>query len=278
MKKKLVIAPVIALMALGMFVACNSKSINGEATAYGLVHAHYVGKVDVEVENGIIKSIVFDEMELPYTWAAAIRINEGTNAVPSYVYKIQNVDIEEADIANQGNAFFARKIKIGDEILTLRGNNPTRGAYVNENIDGSYGIETWVRLDNNAKWYWEQMAAGNYEVLREDGTAYVIDWTRTTPLANTKGDRWQKSKNGYGANWGGLDADRTVGRGWIDNMNAMSEYLIGRDPNNFGAQKKGTTKADNGRETWDFDGSTSATLICISEYFEVAIHAFNKVR
>ena len=278
MKKRLVFVPVIALLALGMFVGCSPKGISGEATAYGVVHAHYVGKVDIEVESGMIQSVVFDEMESPYSWATVTRTNEGTDDAPSYVYKIQGVEIAEADFASQGSAFFARKIKIGDEILTLKGNTPTRGVYSNENIDGAYGIETWIRFENNAQWYWEQMAAGNYEILREDGAAYVIDWSRTTPTVNTKGDRWQKTRNAYGANWGGLDADRTAGRGWMDNMNAMVEYLVGRDPNNIGVQRMGTTQAGNGKETWEFDGSTGATLTCISEYFQVATYAFNKVK
>ena len=278
MKKRLVIVLMIAMMALVVFVTCGPKTISGDATAYGLVHVHYVGKVDVEVEKGIIKSIVFDEMELPYSWAAVTRTNKGTDDAPSYVYKIQDTEIAETDFANQGNAFFAKKIKIGNEILTLMGNTPTRGLYSNKNINGTDGIETWVRFDSNAKWYWEQMAAGNFEVLREDDSAYVIDWTRTTPVVNTKGNRWQKSKNGYGAVWGGLDADKTAGRGWADNMNAMAEYLIGQDPNHIGIQRKGTIKAFNGNEVWEFDGSTGATLISMSDYFDIAAHAFNKVR
>jgi len=270
--------PVIVIMALGIFVACSPKSISGEATAYGVVHVHYVGKVDVEVENGLIKSVVFDEMEMPYSWAAVTRTNEGTPEAPSYVYKINGVDIAEADFANQGNAFFARKIKIGNEVLTLKGNTPTRGVYSNTSIDGNYGLETWVRFENNAKWYWEQMVAGNYEVLKEDGSAYVIDWTRTTPVVNTKGNRWQKTKNGYNPAWTGLDAEKTPGRGWSDNMNAMATYLTGKDPNKIGIQKMGATKAGNGKDTWEFDSSTGATLVDISEYFEVAVHAFNKVK
>jgi len=278
MKKIFFTVPAIAFMAFGTFVGCTPKSISGKATAFGLVHAHYVGKVDIEVEKGLIKSVIFDEMEMPYSWAAVARTNAGTDKAPSYVYKIQDVEIAEADFANQGNAFFARKIKIGEEVLALKGNTPTRGLYSNANIDGVYGIETWVRFENNAKWYWEQMAAGNYEVLKEDGSAYAIDWTRTAPVANTKGDRWQKTKNAYGANWVGLDADKTAGRGWSDNMNAMAAYLIGKDPNNIGVQKKSATKANSGRETWEFDSVTGATLICISEYFEVAARAFHKVR
>ena len=277
MKKRLVFGHVVAIVVTCMFLACNPKSINGEAAAYGLVHAHYVGKVDVEVEQGIIKSVVFDEMEMPYSWAVVTRTNEGTSEAPSYLYKIQGVEIAESDFANQGNAFFARKIKIGDEVLSVRA-TPTRGVYSNANIDGSYGIETWVRLGNNAKWYWEQMASGNYEILKEDGTAYAIDWSRTSPVANTKGDRWLKSKNGYNANWVGLDADKTSGKGWSDNMIAMAAYLTGKNPNNIGVQRMGATKAGNGKDTWDFDGSTGATLQCISEYFEVATKAFNMVR
>ena len=276
MKKRLVIMPVVALMALGIFVGCGPKS--GKATAYGVVHAHYVGKVDVEVESGVIKSIVFDEMELPYSWTLITRTNEGTDEAPSYVFKIQGAEIAEADFAGQGSAFFARKIKIGNEILTLKGNSPTRGLYSNENIDGAYGIETWVRFENNAKWYWEQMAAGNYEVLKEDGSAYIIDWTRTTPVANTKGDRWQKTKNAYNPNWVGLDANKTAGRGWADNTNAMAGYLIGRNPNNIGVQRMGATKAGNGKDSWEFDGTTGATLVDISEYFALATQAFNKAK
>jgi len=278
MKKRMVIMSVVAVFTLSMFVTCSPKGTNGKATAYGVVHAHYVGKVDVEVEKGLIKTIVFDEMELPYSWAAVTRTNEGSDEKPSFVFKIQGVEIAETDFANQGNAFFARKIKIGDEILTLKGNTPTRGVYGNANIDGNNGIETWVRFDSNARWYWDQMAAGNYEVLKEDGAAYVIDWTRTTPVANTKGNRWQKSQNAYNPNWTGLDAAKTPGRGWIDNTNAMSDFLVGKDPNNIGVQKKSTTKAANGNETWEFDAITGATLVDISEYFELAARAFNKVK
>jgi len=277
MKKILVIGQMIAIIVSCTFFACDMKGISGEATAYGLVHAHYVGKVVVAVEKGVVKSTVFDEMELPYSWAAVTRTNEGTSEAPSYLYKIQGVEIAEEDFASQGNAFFAKKIKIGNEVLTLKA-TPTRGIYSNANIEGGYGIETWVRLDNNAKWYWEQMAAGNYEILKDDGSAYAIDWTRTTPLANTKGDRWQKSMNGYNPNWTGLDAEKTAGRGWSDNMNAMAAYLAGKNPNNIGVQKLSITKAGNEKNTWEFDGSTGATLQCISEYIEVATKAYNKVR
>ena len=277
MKKRSVIVSFIAMMAFCMFFACSPKGISGEATAYGVVHAHYVGKVEIEVEEGFIKSVIFDEMEMPYSWAAVTRTNEGSDEAPSYVYKIQDVEIAEADFANQGNAFFARKIKIGNETLTLKG-APTRGVYANANIDGAYGIETWLRFENNAIWYWEQMAAGNYEVLKDDGSAYAIDWTRTSPVANTKGDRWQKSKNAYNPSWVGLDADKTPGRGWKDNMNAMATYLVGKNPNQIGTQKMGATQAGNGKEAWEFDSSTGATLVDISEYFEVAAHAFHKVR
>ena len=277
-KNKLFTVPVIALMVCSIISSCGSKGINGEATAFGIVHAHSVGKAVVVVENGFIQSVVLDEMELPYSWAAVTRTNTGSAEEPSYTYQIGGIAMAEADFANQGNAFFAKKIKIGDEVLTLKGATPVRGMYSNVNIDGTYGIETWARLDNNAKWYWEQMAAGRYEVLKEDGTAYAIDWSRTTPVANTKGDRWQKSKNAYGAGWAGLDADRTAGRGWNDNMLAMATYLVGKNPNNLAVQKKGTIQAGNGKETWEFDGTTGATLTDISEYFELANLAFNKVK
>jgi len=278
MNNRLFTMPLIAIMMVGIFAACGTKKINGEATAFGIVHAHSVGKAVVVVDNSLIKSVVFDEMELPYSWAAVTRTNVGTDEKPSYTFKIQGVDIAEADFANQGNAFFAKKIKIGDEVLTLKGANPVRGVYSNANIDGTYGIETWARLNNNAKWYWEQMVAGRYEVLKEDGSAYNIDWTRVTPVANTKGDRWQKTRNAYGANWGGLDADNTAGRGWNDNMATMAAYLTGRDPNNLSVQKKGTSKAGNGKDAWEFDSTTGATLTDISEYFELANLAFNKVK
>jgi hypothetical protein len=278
MNKKLLTIPVIAFMALGMLAACGTKEINGEATAFGLVHAHSVGKAVVVVENSLVKSVVLDEMELPYSWAAVTRTNVGSDEKPTYAYKIQGVDIAEADFANQGNAFFARRIKIGDEVLTLKGASPVRGLYSNANIDGTYGIETWVRLDNNAKWYWEQMAAGRYEVLKEDGAIYNIDWTRTAPGANTKGDRWQKSANAYGANWVGLDTNKTPGRGWYDNIDAMAAYLSGKNPNNLAMQKMGATKAGNGKNTWEFDGTTGATLTDLSEYIGLAIFAFNKVK
>ena len=263
---------------VAMFTTCGSKQIKGEATAFGLVHAHSVGRVDIVVENGIIQYIVFDEMELPYSWAAVTRINTGTDEKPSYTYQILGADIVEDDIASQGAAFFAKKIRIGNEVLVLTGTMPTRGAYSNVNINGAYGIESWVRLDNNAKWYWEQMVAGNYDILKEDGTAYDIDWTRIEPVINTKRDRWQKTQNGYGTAWTGLDTDKTAGRGWMDNMNAMATYLTGKNPNNLAVQKMGTLKAGNGKDTWEFDGSTGATLIDISEYFSVATLAFNKVK
>ena len=278
MHKKLIAASMISFMAVGIFVACCSKSISGEATAFGLVHAHSVGKIEMVVEDNMVKSIAFDEMELPYSWAIITRTNEGTNENPAYSYKINDIDIAEADFANQGNAFFAKKIRIGDEILVLKGGNPVRGLYSNVNIDGTNGIETWVRFDHNAKWYWEQMAAGNYDVLKEDGAAYPIDWTRITPVVNTKGDRWQKSMNAYGASWVGLDVDKTAGRGWQDNMNAMSAYLTGKNPNHLAIQKMSSIKAGNGKDTWAFDGSTGATLADISEYFDIANLAFNKVK
>jgi len=284
-----------------VFAACESKKMNSEATAFGLVHAHSVGRVDVVVGNGVVQSIVFDEMELPYSWTIVSLVDTGTLKRPGFSYQIEGVDIEKEDIAFQGGIALAKKIRIGNEILEISATSPTRGVYSNANINGTYGIESWVRLDNNAKWYWEQMAAGNYDILKEDGTAYDIDWTYidalkahlnrgiiaafnndlkpdTVSYPHTKGDKWQKSQNSYGPRWIGLDADKKPGKGWADNMEAMANYLTGKNPNNLGIQKMGTTKAGNGKDTWEFDASTGATLIDISEYFNLATLAFNKAK
>jgi hypothetical protein len=58
----------------------------------------------------------------------------------------------------------------------------------------------------------------------------------------------------------------------------MAAYLTGKDPNYIGEQRMGTTKAGNGKDTWEFDGTTGATLVDISEYFALATQAFNKVK
>lgn len=74
--KKFFLGIVSAALAAVLFagaVACaeGTGDLSGEATAYGLVHSHYVGIATVKTDSfGKITSVSIDEMQTPYNWAA----------------------------------------------------------------------------------------------------------------------------------------------------------------------------------------------------------------
>lgn len=243
--KKFFLGIVSAALAAVLFagaVACaeGTGDLSGEATAYGLVHSHYVGIATVKTDSfGKITSVSIDEMQTPYNWAAKS---------------------EFADYESDEDAFttggFGKKIVIGDK--TFDAVNPDASGYPDYRLaDTNNGVtlENWLKDSLNAEWYVEQMKLGNYGVAQSDGTGVYNDFVDSAAGELGLGDRWLKSKNGY---W---DESVGVGLGWKANIKKLCDFIAANGFSDEGLTVKGEDKI------WTVDGvSTGATLVDFNDY------------
>ena len=94
----------LTLVAALTLAACNSEK---KATAYGLVHGHYVGEITVEVaSDGTVKTVSIEEWFLPYNWAK-VTVTDTAN-VPADVLKV----------VSRSTSYYAKYVKIGDKLFT----------------------------------------------------------------------------------------------------------------------------------------------------------------
>lgn len=224
--KKFFLGIVSAALAAVLFagaVACaeGTGDLSGEATAYGLVHSHYVGIATVKTDSfGKITSVSIDEMQTPYNWAA----------------KSVFADYEsDEDAFTTGG--FGKKIVIGDK--TFDAVNPDASGYPDYQLaDTNNGVtlENWLKDSLNAKWYVEQMKLGNYGVAQSDGTGVYNDFVDSAAGELGLGDRWLKSKNGY---W---DESMGVGLGWKSNIKKLCDFIAANGFSDEGLTVKGEVK------------------------------------
>lgn len=247
MKKFLKIAvTALCLLSLTVFAASCSSCAGKEATgyAYGLVHNYYVGMATVKRNGDKVVSVKIEEMEGPASWA-----------------KKSNIKTEFTEGVEFTEGGFAKQITIGTMTFTATDNENAKTPAYKQSEDGET-FEEWVKKDENAKFYFQQMSDGNYRILKADGTAGEMDFN-TDANGLKKGERWLKSKNGY---WSG----ENFPLGWQGNMDKITDYLV---RNGFSSYTGNESKDS----TWVIDGvDTGATLVDFHDYMKLAKAAYEK--
>ena len=248
MKKTIISALALILAAMCITASgCSCDGVKQTGTAYGLVHGYYVGQATVERSGDKIVSVKFEETEGPSSWA-----------------KRTNIKDEKADGVDFTTGGFAKNISIGSVTFHATDDEGTKTPAYKQTDDG-VTFEEWVKTEENAKFYIEHMAAGDYRILKSDLSAADPDFS-TDKDGLKKGERWLKSKNGY---WSG---NATV-LGWKGNIDRISDYLV---RNGIGGYTGEETKGDSG---WTINGvETGATLVDFHDYMGLAVRAFESAQ
>lgn len=244
MKKPIIYPLTIAvILATLMLSACSCDGVKQTGNAYGLVHNYYVGQVTVERSGDKVVSVKIEETEGPSSWAKKSNIKE---------------DKQEGIEFTTGG--FAKSISIGSLTFYATDDAGAKTPAYKQTDDG-VTFEEWVKTEENAKFYVEQMAAGNYRILKADGAAGEPDFS-TDVNSLKKGERWLKSKDGYWTGSGGA-------LGWKGNMDRIADYLV---RNGFKSYTGNETKGDS----WIIDGvDTGATLVDFHDYMKLALRAYD---
>jgi len=172
---------------------------------YSLSGDNNVVKISVDRSaEGVVLTASLDEYEMPTAWA---KVGHPGNY---YLYDAQK-DPEGTDsadflLAGDGSTYYAKKIQVGID---------TGAKIFDASVSGNSVVYTYtsdtetITLPNpslsaaSQKWYWEQMAAGNYAILDNSGTALPLlnyakaaDGTGDDAFTGvTKTNRWLKSAN-----------------------------------------------------------------------------------
>lgn len=242
-KTAVTVACICALSMLAFLsAACGEKKVTGYS--YGLVNNYYVGMATIIRKGDKVINAKIEEMEGPASWAKKSNIKEDMQA--------------GVDFTTGG---FAKQITIGSMTFTATDDASARTPAYKQSEDAQV-FEEWVKNEENAKFYFEQMSAGSYRILKADGSA-AQDGFNTDVNNLPKGERWLKSKNGY---WSGANFNL----GWQGNINKITDYLV---RNGF-SKYSGNETLDG---TWKIDGvDTGATIIDFHNYMKLAKAAYDK--
>lgn len=246
--KKALFAILAAIMAVSIVLSITSCSCGGmemQGISYGLVHNYYVGCVKIKRVGDKIKSVSIEETEGPSSWA-----------------KRSNITDEAAEGVDFTSGGFARRISVGSVTFTATDDSGTKTpSYRRSEDDDTF--EQWVSKEENAKFYFERMASGDYKIIKADGSAAPADFS-TEKNGLKKGERWLKSKNGY---WSGGEGVL----GWQGNIDRLGDYIL-----RFGFGSYTGEETLNGG-SWVIDGvDTGATLTDFHDYMKLAKQAYEK--
>ncbi len=231
----------LALTALITISACGStEDQDWLYDGYALVHGHYVGVVNIEVdEENVVSDIWLDEYYLPYNWARVSEDHAGADDV--------------IEVTMRGNpVYFAKYIVIEDTLFT---GEATDGyvAYTAEDIDDFY---TWIDVEENADWYVRQVQEGNFFLANEDGSKSSYERVESSSLEamrKSESDYWRFGDLGWDGN-----RDKTVDA--LIGLNLSDEPTIERNEDNI----------------WEVnDSETGATWNDFKDYYDVILRAFN---
>lgn len=219
--------------------------------AYALVHTDYVGFAEVNKGNGVVIRVVFDEAFLPNIWAQETAVDSLTDYV---------VDADNKPLTNANNFKFAKYLKIGDKVFTgtiytdaekeTIGSTKQTIKYQAEGIDDLY---TYLKTEDNARWYVEQIKAGNAYITNSDGTRQNV---KTNPQGS-----FFKSSSLY---W------TTGDTGWAKNLQFLANGIVGTDMSKTVTMSDGYVKIG--------DVVTSATIADYEDYYNLAKKAFENAK
>jgi len=247
----------ILVASLFAVAGCEAEPVPTEGTGYGLVHAHYVGVVNVTVGvDGKLSAIDIDEYFLPYSWAKVL------------VAYAANEDVLTV-VGSRGTSYYAKYIKIGTKLFTGEVLGTGTAMSINYKADGVANIETWMKQEAAAKWYVEQVDADAFFIATATGTQHA---TYVKGVADTStAVSMLKSTSGY---WTGA----SYPLGWTGNMTAFKTALIGQDLTQVYMCTRDTA-AVAGSQFWTINGIVSgATFSDMPDYLEVSIRAFRNAK
>lgn len=244
----------IFLVALSLVLAISLAACNGtkKATAYGLVHGHYVGEAVIEVDSkGVVKDIKFEEYFLPYNWAKVATPTDLEN-IPADVLAV---------VGSRGTSYYAKYVKVGDKLFTGAVTGASGSQSIVYSATGIDNIENWVKTSANGKWYVEQVKANAFFLATATG-AQSTTLTRSDATSNKA---MSKSESGY---W----TVEAPALGWKGNMAKIVEVIVGSKLDVAEAEivKVGESKF------WTVgDVVSGATLSDFKDYYRLAKVAYD---
>lgn len=261
MFKKLFLT-LILIVSVFALAGCDQKPTPTEGTAYGLVHGYYVGVISVNVDvDGKVTAMDVEEYFLPYSWAkiTAAQALDGETLRAGAL----------AVVGSRGTNYYSQFIKIGDKVFEgfVTGTAPAQG--ISYRSTGISHLESWLKQEAAAKWYVDQIEAGNFAITTSNGTTHPT-WVKGAADASTA-ISMKKSASGY---WT-VDAPRL---GWVGNVAAFKADMIGKDLSQVFVYSRDAAAAA-GSQFWTVNGVVSgATWSDYPDYLHLAIQAYKNAK
>ncbi|MFP4286312.1 MAG: hypothetical protein ACLFRI_01325 [Candidatus Izemoplasmataceae bacterium] len=250
-----VLALIFMLVAVFTVAACGPSST--EASAYGVVHGHYVGVADITVDkDGVVTDLTLEEYFLPYSWGKVDASNADREDVLGVVGTRRGGDSSNTE--DHVTTYYAKYLQIGDELFTGAVTGDAGSQSIVYSTDDIADLDVYVETEENAKWYVDQILAEEVYIANEDGT-------ENTELETIESDAssvtLNKSDSGY---WS------TGDRGWLGNRDATVDAIIGL---NLSEEFTTVRGEDN---FWSInDTVTGATWSDFNDYFNLAQQAYD---
>ncbi|MFU8786063.1 MAG: hypothetical protein ACNA7U_02360 [Candidatus Izemoplasmataceae bacterium] len=254
---KKLLALLFGLVLVFTLSACGPKSTT--ATGYGLVHGHYVGVVEITVsKDGVVEAMTLDEYFLPYSWAKVAADHADRDDVVAVVGTKRGGDSTNPE--DHTSAYYAKYLTIGDKLFTAEVLGAAGSQSINYKATGVTNIEDWVKDNDNAKWYVEQVDAELAFIANADGSANTV---LTTLASDASSAGFTKSGTEY---W-----RRDDQLGWPGNVEETIDAIVGMD-------LSGDFELVSGEGNfWSIDDTvTGATWSDFPDYFNLAVRAYNK--
>ncbi|MDY5248074.1 MAG: hypothetical protein SPH41_00045, partial [Bacilli bacterium] len=220
-------------------------------TAFASVHGKgYVGRVDIEVKDGLTSKVTFDETFYPATFGNLTKVDiaTGTETVEG-VYLSKGKDV---------SAKIAKYIAIDGLVF--------EGSFTNKVITYTHAEkgDAVSYINKNSEWYWNAVKDGKVKVVKADGTAVAGQALNlASGTFKSEGKYWAQSD--------------TVKLGWKGNMEKVAAFLVGKDLSKLDISDaaRATEANDDGLKTWTVGGvDTGATLTDFKDYVNLAIDAY----
>lgn len=221
------------------------------STAYGIVYHDYVGFITVTKADDLVVHIDIDEAFMPIVWAQETKTDVLTDVVT----------YDDGTVLKTNNDYrYAKYIKIGDKVFTgvpytndeLQNVTSTK-QLIKYSSDGIDDLHQYLKEEDNAKWYVEQLKKGKAFVCDKDGKKL-----ETTDL-NPQGSFF-KSSSLY---W------TTGDTGWAKNIQYFSNAVVGTNLSGEITMEDGFVKIG--------DVVTSATFSGYKDYYDLAKKAYEAI-
>ena len=233
----------------------------------------YLARALVTIEGGKAVSYEYEEIHLPNYWATYTEA-EAAEAGEDEVMAVEG---------SRGTSYYAKHAVVGtgDEAIHLTALDepaeaPNGSTYIAYGNDDIANFSEWVKDDENAAWYYEQIFAGNYWIedaegnLKEDLAVYSttrkdgVVLNKVESRMKTKVRHWTAVGTGFGTEVGE--------NGWTGNLEILGNTLI-----ELQFPEGEVTKNEN-NQVVIADTVTSATVEEYKGYVQMFYDAYNKAK